>query len=484
MLSNLLPDRIWIRKHRIEGTMFLSGSTRGGEATRRPKPDRGTLVWLRFLVCTIALTAVASGCSLFSVDTVPPPFPENPPFGEIVREIRIEGNSYTRTWIVEGAMSSKVGEPYTERGSEFDYLWLSRLGTFTSIKFDSEPVSDGIALIVTVTEVTPYVPSISFALTQENGIEVGPSLSSPNFLGWAGRASAYVRFGGATNFGARYWDPWLPGKSWLFGYGITYAHIDRQNELDNFGESTDDVYIQLRRNLLDELHLGLRFQFLSVKSDSANRTLSPGNRDNIPAIGLFLEFDRRNADYPTGGWFAEAEAAKYGVFGGDSDYWQFSGDVRRYFALPFGRRHSMALYSMATFTTGEVGVDIPIYMDFHIGGTNSVRGWPLGSRVGKNQWLNTAEYWFRAFDDKRFRFWFIKWRMGLQLALFGDVGTAWSTSTEFGDNFIGGVGGGVRLTIPVIVLLRLDVAYARNQFGFKLAIGGAEKAQAQRNRVR
>ena len=74
--------------------------------------------------------------------------------------------------------------------------------------------------------------------------------------------------------------------------------------------------------------------------------------------------------------------------------------------------------------------------------------------------------------------------MGLQLALIGDVGTAWSTSTEFGDNFIGGFGAGVRLTIPVVVLLRLDVAYARNQFGFKLAIGGAEKAQAQRNRAR
>ena len=95
-----------------------------------------------------------------------------------------------------------------------------------------------------------------------------------------------------------------------------------------------------------------------------------------------------------------------------------------------------------------------------------------------------AEYWYRLLDEKAFRFWFIKWRMGVQLALFGDAGTAWSTATEFGDNFIGGFGGGLRLTIPVIVLIRLDLAYARNEFGIKFAVGGNEKAFAQRQRVR
>jgi hemolysin activation/secretion protein len=142
------------------------------------------------------------------------------------------------------------------------------------------------------------------------------------------------------------------------------------------------------------------------------------------------------------------------------------------------------LYSLLTMTTGEIDVDIPIYMDFHIGGTNSVRGWPLGARVGKNQWLNTAEYWYHLLDEKAFRFWFIKMRLGLQLAVFGDVGTAWYTGPEFGENFIAGFGGGLRLTIPVVVLLRLDVAYAKDQFGLKIAIGGAEKAIAQKQRVR
>ena len=436
----------------------------------------------RYLALTFTVMGLTSGCSLFSIQDIPSPFPESLPYGDMVREIRIEGNDHTRTWVIEMAMASKVGEPYTEESARNDYLWLSQMGAFQSIRFHTEPSEDGIALIVDVKEVSPYVPGISFKLTQENGIELGPSLSSANFLGWAGRASAYLRFGGATNFGVRYWDPWVPGKSWIAGYGLQYAHTERRNELDNFDETSDYAFLQVRRNLLEDLRLGLRFSFLSLKSDSANVTLDPSNRDDIPGLGLFVQHDSRNGPYPTNGWWLEGESAYYF---GDANYWQFTADVRRYLPLDFiGRRHSLALYSLLTMTTGEIDVEIPIYMDFHIGGTNSVRGWPLGARVGKNQWLNTAEYWYHLLDEKAFRFWFIKMRLGLQLAAFGDVGTAWYTGPEFGKNFIAGFGGGLRLTIPVVVLLRLDLAYAKDQFGLKVAIGGAEKAIAQKQRVR
>ena len=429
----------------------------------------------------ILLATLACGCS---IEKITEPWPESPPYGEFVREIRLEGNGYTRDWIILAAMASTVGEPYTESTARRDFLWLSQLGAFTSVNFETEPADDGITLIVRVAEVTPYIPSVSFALTQENGVELGPAFSSANLFGFAARASAYARFGGATNFGLRYWDPWLPGKNWLVGYRLEYFHRDRINELDDFPEVSDEISFQFERNPTNNIALGVRALYLTVASDSSGNTLSPTNRDKIPAAGLYLRLDTRNAAYPTNGWLAEFEASKYGIFGGDSDYWHFGADLRRYIPLPIGRRHSLALYSLGTMSTGVVGVDIPIYMDYHIGGTNTVRGWPLGSRVGKNQWLNTVEYWFRLIDERKLRAWFIKWRMGLQLGAFGDVGTAWDTSEEFGDNFIGGIGGGLRITIPVVVMLRLDVGYSSNKFGIQLHVGGAEKQQASRNRVR
>jgi outer membrane protein assembly factor BamA len=251
------------------------------------------------LALTLTLAGLTSGCSLFSIESIPGAFPESLPDGEMVREIRLEGNRYTRDWVVEMAMASKVGEPYTEQTARLDYLWLSQLGAFQSISFRTEPADDGIVLVVVFKEVSPYIPGVSFKLTQENGIEVGPSISSPNFLGWAGRASAYARFGGATNFGVRYVDPWVPGKSWIAGYQLMYAHLDRRNELDNFNETTDDLFIQVRRNLTNKSRFGPRFRFLSVKSDTAGITLDSDNRDNIPGVGLFLQHDSRNAAYPS-----------------------------------------------------------------------------------------------------------------------------------------------------------------------------------------
>ncbi|NOR15984.1 MAG: BamA/TamA family outer membrane protein, partial [Candidatus Aminicenantes bacterium] len=211
---------------------------------------------------------------------------------------------------------------------------------------------------------------------------------------------------------------------------------------------------------------------------------SLNNRDKTPALALFMKLDTRNSPYPTNGWWNDVELTKYGILGGDGDWWLFAADIRRYLPLSFfGPRHSLAIYSAAALQSGQVGVDLPVYMDFEIGGTNSVRGWPLGSRRGKNQWLSTAEYWYSLLKQRAYRFWFIKLRLGLQLAVFGDVGTAWNTSKEFSRNFIAGYGVGIRLTLPVVVMLRLDVGYSP-QHGFTLAIGGYEKAVAQRARVR
>ena len=68
--------------------------------------------------------------------------------------------------------------------------------------------------------------------------------------------------------------------------------------------------------------------------------------------------------------------------------------------------------------------------------------------------------------------------------MFGDVGTIWSDAPQFRDSFLTGFGADLRLTIPVIVLLRIDVAYAGSQSGIKLSISGGEQALAQRNRLR
>ena len=62
---------------------------------------------------------------------------------------------------------------------------------------------------------------------------------------------------------------------------------------------------------------------------------------------------------------------------GDAQSWTFILDGRRF--QPLSDRHGLGLFSLATFQTGEVGTQLPDYLQFALGGANSVRGWSLGA---------------------------------------------------------------------------------------------------------
>lgn len=451
-----------------------------------PLNDRFPAPWrLLVVMVTVLCCATASQAKIVTITEIPRGLPDGLTYGEILREIRIEGNRHTQESVILMAFKSKIGYPYTAENAKIDLLWISRLGSFTSVAFATEPVLDGIALTVTVAETSPYLPSISMALTQENGFEIGPAISSSNLFGTAARAGAYARFGGATNAGIRYMDPQLPGRHLLWGHQFQYFHRERTNKLMEFDETTDEFFYENKQATSDDMRTGFRFRYMALKSDVDGITLGADNYDHIPSLGIFIQNDSRNGVYPTDGWYLDLELAKYGIFGGDGDYWRLDLDIRRYIPLSFmGDRHSLALSSFTTLVPGELGVNVPYHQEFFIGGTNSVRGWSLGARQGRNQWLNTFEYWYRLMDQKAWKFWFIKWRMGFQVGAFGDLGTAWSDYQDLEENMIGGGGVGFRLTMPIVTMFRFDVAYGENDFSVRMFIGGGEKPIAQKQRVR
>ncbi|MEJ2503136.1 MAG: BamA/TamA family outer membrane protein, partial [Gemmatimonadota bacterium] len=272
-----------------------------------------------------------------------------------------------------------------------------------------------------------------------------------------------------------------------------FFHRERDNEVYEYRETSDEVTLQFLGNLTERFHVGPRIAYIRLGSEADSLgvrppvILDPDHTDDIPAAGLVAEFDTRNLlNYPTSGWYFVVSAMQNGgPLGGSVDYGRLEVDVRRYVEIT-GPRHSLAFYSLFGLTSGDVGVDVPLHQEFSLGGTNSVRGWPIGSRTGKNEWINTAEYWWNILPASAFRFWFVHWSMGLQLAAFADAGTAWNTDREFSRSWIGGGGLGARLTVPQVGLVRFDVALGedRPDFSLSLHIGGNEKAVAQRRRVR
>lgn len=431
-----------------------------------------------------AMVPLVSGCSWVKSSDIPDPFSRDLILEKLVTEIRIDGNEATKDSIIRRAMTTKVGSVYTEESARSDFRWLFQLGVFTSVFFDTIPDGDGVILVVRVTEVNPYIPAPSLKITEENGLEIGVSLSSANLFGSASRLSAWARFGGATNVGIRYKDPLMPDFKWWSGYQLDYFHMERFNKIYEFDESSDDFMLLYLPNFTNWLRAGPRISYLSVKSDQPDITLDSDNRDDIPGLGISVQMDSRNMPvYPTNGWWTEFLVSKIGLFGSDTDYWQGNLDVRRYVELGAPQR-SLAIYSLATLTTGEIGVDIPLYMQFNIGGANTVRGWELGAREGKNQFLNTIEYWHMLYPLRKYEVWFLKQALGLQGAVFVDVGTAWTADEDFHKNWIGGAGVGLRLIVPSIVMVRFDLAVGEEGVGVGLFIGSQEKAVLQRDRVR
>jgi outer membrane protein assembly factor BamA len=145
----------------------------------------------------------------------------------------------------------------------------------------------------------------------------------------------------------------------------------------------------------------------------------------------------------------------------------------------------LGLFSLATLQTGRVGVDIPVHQDFHIGGTNTIRGWGLDSRNGKHQFLNTVEYRYALLQPRPLSISNFNIHFGIQLAAFGDLGLAWNEGNEFKlDDFIDGYGFGIRFIVPFVNMIRLDFAFGEPGEGMRFHIAIFEKAVMQRARVR
>ena len=201
----------------------------------------------------------------------------------------------------------------------------------------------------------------------------------------------------------------------------------------------------------------------------------------IPTLGAFVTLDTLDSSTnPRNGTWAEVEVDR--LFG-DARSWTFILDGRRYQRL--SERHGFGLFSLATFQTGEVGVGLPGYLQFSLGGANSVRGWSLGARRGRSQFIGTFEYTYVAQPVRAFAVKGLNLYGGVQLVGFADVGLAWGDdSAQESESAIDGYGIGLRLLVPFVDVIRLDVAWGDPARGATGYFAVSLKAARQRQRVR
>lgn len=400
-----------------------------------------------------------------------------------IREIRINGLVNTHEQLVRDQLTSVVGEPYDEATIERDRERLDRLAVFSRIAI--EPVTDGdqVTLDIDVVETAPFVPFPAFSFVEENGVSIGAGVKAASLLGRAISASLDVRVGGQQELEFLLDSPWgMRDKTW---YGGEVHARSRTNELDHFKEKAIEGEVRGGFQFGSSLRLGARLEFLTVNADLPEATLTGQATESTPGLGMVAAYDSRDLwSNPSRGWENFFTVTRFGgILGGAGDFTKAVLDLRRY--QPLAERHTLTFFSFSTLQTGTVGVDIPIYRNIHLGGTNSVRGWSdLNAREGKNQFINTVEYRYDLFKPRPFRIFGANLYGGLKLAAFGDIGTVWDDGDQFSKNFIGGVGVGLRVIVPFIQMIRLDLAYGQSRQGLVPHFGIREKAFYHRRRVR
>jgi outer membrane protein insertion porin family len=222
-----------------------------------------------------------------------------------------------------------------------------------------------------------------------------------------------------------------------------------------------------------------------MSTDNSEITSSSDDRDNLLSLGFYLGYDTR--DYwtnPRRGWWNEFEISRIGGFlGGDGDFWSFTFDLRRFH--PLADRHIVSVFSLTTLNTGRVGEGIPVYRDFHLGGSNTIRGWSLDSTRGKNQFINTFEYRYNLLEPRPLSIRGMNLYFGVGLAAFTDVGIAWDSAEQFAaNNFLDGYGLGLRFFVPFVDVIRFDFAWGEPDEGLRRHFGVPWKAVKQRQRIR
>ena len=404
------------------------------------------------------------------------------PYGKIVREIRIRGLRHTEESVVRNQLVSCVGHRYTEETEREDHRWLSRLKVFTSSSVETEVVGDEVILTIVVQELPGVIPYPILYITEANGASGGLAVRLPSFMHRAILLSSSAKFGGLTEADISLQAPWsFRSREW---FRVKYKYRDRINKLGYFRENSHDLDIRVGISPHPDWMLSGKFGYLSIGSDIPGITLTPKNRDNTPALGVMLEYDGRDSgSVPHKGWLGIFDITQNGGFlGGDGDFVTTQIDIRRY--QPLAPRHILALFSLTSFQSGAVGQDVPVYREYQIGGTNSIRGWHSDARIGKNQFINTLEYRYEVLPPKAFRVYKLGLYAGMQLVAFADLGTVWSQGPDFTGNMIAGGGFGIHFLVPFVDTVRMDFGFGQAGTGIHPHIHIREKPRYSRNRIR
>lgn len=403
--------------------------------------------------------------------------------GRRVHTVKVTGARQTRSGVIPHLVGTRVDQSLDPVQLQNDRLLLLTTGAFEEVTVIVEPQGDGVAVTFALVEGPTYRLNPDILITAENGLAVGGGVTTANAEGLLIHGRVAVLLGSVQQTHLDLRTPWVGGR--YGNYELVYSNRQRLNSLLDFFEVANEVFVTATPQLGRFTRAGIRFGFQSMRADRDDRTLSGDRVDHVNTLGALVTLDSRDVPLLTRqGWQNEALIERTGLLGGASEFWRFTLDIRRWQHL--SRAHGLALFGLATWTSGDLGAEIAPWQRYHIGGGSTVRGWPIGARSGIDQAILTGEYRWTIRELQTRRLWFgPDIELAVQAVVFSDAGLAWNGPADARlDRTIVGHGVGLHLVGPGLGRLRLELAWGGEEPVLLLLFGSGEKADLQRRRVR
>ncbi|MGE4298697.1 MAG: outer membrane protein assembly factor BamA [Desulfovibrionaceae bacterium] len=380
-----------------------------------------------------------------------------------IRRVTIEGNDRTRDNVIRREVLLADGELFSGTKLRRSNERLKKTAYFEVEDIETVPTGNPntLDLKIKVKEKTTGSLSGGLGYSTYDRFGVSLSLSELNAFGKGYKTILSGTFSGSSNvYNLSLIDPRFNDSPLGVGLDIYY----RKDSLIDYDKITQGGKLRFAYPLGEytQAFWGYRldrYTIYNVDADAANliRDIEGVNWASV----LYAGAERDTTDdnlAPTRGTINKFTLANGGgLLMGDDNYVKGVYDSHYFHSLLWDT--VFHFHAQAGFIAENTSDDVPVYERFHLGGINSIRGYPgykispideaSGDRIGGNkEFFSNLEYIFPINKD-----------VGLQGLTFFDIGNSWDDGDwDLGD-LKKSVGAGLRFFTPM-GLIRVEYGYA------------------------
>ena len=387
----------------------------------------------------------------------------------VVRSIRIDGNTVTRSRVITREMSLHVGDTLSQTTLKGDRDRIYNLGLFNKVTVTHADTAAFADLLVTVVERWYIFPSpiLDIKTRDLSTLSYGLGVTDQNFLGRNEKLSASFGTGYDRSASLTYQNPRLTDDDDIllrtaFSYRDSHTLANSNIEFEQINRS-GSLSLGKRFGFFQTLIGTAGYQLWQIPDTSLGRTVSPDGTDRFIELGLHYTYDARNVrEYPTDGFYLDATATNDG-FSSESTIKTFTcaADIRWYTMV--NENVALALRGFGSLVAGGV---VPVYHDLFLSSRLGVRGYNQRDYQGEDIVGGSAEVRVPLISPRFITFNFLNihqfntMRFGVYGSLFTDVGKLWYRSDSFGNvPWLASAGMGIHFLLPYSFVLRTELSF-------------------------